>query len=424
MDIWLSAYNTTSQGLNHFISQNSPDDIQKKYLIEKFNQLIGSVKLFMSLDQSIGFTDNHIIDSGLLRGLFRYNNDSTIRRLKHELKDTLFNAANNIIYVYDNRVSKDDPESLIKGRFELTTKGFLHSAAFGNEANWNGIETYSDLTNKIPEYKAIFDFLIELLERMPKENIVPNPQKRDTYGLMVDYHYDLEKSDFQEEPGFTIYSYLKEVKKPSERTRTNFYNYLENHLDSVTSDAVKVLFADQLYNRIAIQALKNKYSFEEWNNFGGTQEMFNKVYKPKLQEQPKDKLQISIQRLYQKGKMFNFLASQNPETISRIRNKVRSSFIADETEGSKRNLAKDIMWELYNSAHGDDVNKAYTDASLDAISIVSDNLSPIKSFSFVVPVLKWLNDQGKTFKFFCLTTFNSQYKDLIDVFEHALSKDS
>ena len=110
MDIWLSAFNTTTQGLNQFISRSTPDDLQKRYLTGKFYQLIGSVKLFVSLDQSIGFTDNHIIDSGLIRGLFRYSNNSAIRRLKDELKDTLFNAADKIIYVYDNRVSKDDPE--------------------------------------------------------------------------------------------------------------------------------------------------------------------------------------------------------------------------------------------------------------------------------------------------------------------------
>ena len=317
------------------------------------------------------------------------------------------------------------PKSLIRERLELTTKSrFLHSAAFGNEANWSGIETFNDLIDKIPEYKYIFSFLIELLEKLPKENIVPNPQKPDTYGLMLDYHYDLEKSDFQDEPGFTIYSYLKEITEPTKRTRTNFYNYLESHLDSNIADAVKILFADQLYNRIAIQALKNKYSFEEWNNFGGTQETFNKVYKPKRKEQPQDKLQISIQRLYEKGKMFNFLAYQNLETILRIRGKVRSSLLMDETKENKRKVARNIMWDLYNSGHGDDVNKAYTNASLDAVSIVSENLSPIKSFSFVVPVLKWLNEHGKTFKFFCLTTFNSEYRDLIDLFEQALSKDS
>ncbi|MCL5612000.1 MAG: hypothetical protein M1485_05530 [Chloroflexi bacterium] len=93
MDIWLSAHNTTTQGLKDFLSQSAPDDRQKQFLVEKFNQLIGSVKLFMSLDQSVGFTDNHIVDSGLIRGLFRYSNDTTIRRLRDELKDTLFKAA-------------------------------------------------------------------------------------------------------------------------------------------------------------------------------------------------------------------------------------------------------------------------------------------------------------------------------------------
>ncbi len=426
MDIWLSAYNTTTQGLNQFISQSTPDDRQKQFLTEKFNQLIGSVKLFMSLDQSIGFTDNHIVDSGLIRALFRYSNDTAIRRLKNELKDTLFNAADKIIYVYDNRVSKDDPESLIKGRFELTTKNFIHSAAFGNEANWNGVETYNDLVNNIPEYKHIFGFLIELLERIPKENIIANPQKPDTYGLMIEDNFDIEKNYFQDSPRLAIRTYLKEFADPAKRTRSNLYKHLETNLDSGSADAVKILFADQLYNRIAIEALKPKnYAFEEWNIFYGTREIFDKVYKPKKDEEPRDKLSISIERLYQKGKMFNFLASQNIQTISKIQSKVRSSLMDDtKAKENKRKFAKNIMWDLYNSERGDELNKAYTHASLDAISIVSDNLSLIKNFGFVVPSLKWLSEHGSTFKFFCLTTFNSDYRNLIDVFEHALSKDS
>jgi hypothetical protein len=113
------------------------------------------------------------------------------------------------------------------------------------------------------------------------------------------------------------------------------------------------------------------------------------------------------------------------DTIEKIQSRVKSNFM-DETKAkeNKRKFAKSIMWDLYNSQRGDELNKEYTNASLDAVSIVSDNLSPIKSFSFVVPSLKWLNEHGDAFKFFCLTTFNSEYRDLIDVFEHALSKDS
>ncbi len=424
-NIWMSLWNTTTQGLNQLISQSAPDEIQKRYLKSKFNKLVGSLKIFLSLDQTIGFIDNNLIDSGLIRGLYKYKGDPEIRLLKDELKDTLLNAADNIFYFYDGRIEKDDPESLIKERFEKTVGKykFIHSAAFGNESNWQGIDSYHEFIKAIPEYKDIFGFLIDLLEKMPKENIIRNPQKQDTYGLMLDYYYGREKNNFQDQIGFYISNYLLDYKKPEDRTRSNLYDYADKSFHPETANAVKRLFADKLYNQIVPWVTQSEYQFKPWDDFWGTKELYDKVYKAKTEDESSDNLRISIERLFQNGKAFNFIASQKPDTISDIRKSVRSYFVSDTK--NQGNLARNLIRKMYVSKRGDELNKSYTDIGLDTVSLVSTGLSQTMYISLVVPILKKVNDYRPEIEFMFLTLpwQDTEYNELIDIFEKALSKD-
>jgi len=432
MDIWMSAFNTTTQALTSLVSQKIPDENQKNYFKEKFNKLIGSIKLFVALDQSMGFTDNNLLDSGLIRGLYRYSNDPDIRRMKDEFQETLSYAADRIIYFYDNRVSNDKPVSLVKDRVNITTKvkegekkRFIHSAAFANENNWEGIENYDALITAFPEYKSIFHFFIQLLEKMPLENKIANPQKKYSFGRMLTSTYDSEKEYLHERIKYKIYDYLNSKNKHEDMDRSDFYRFMGDGLDPESNLALHRLFTDRIYNQI-VPWEESRFLFAEWDGIQSSPEDVSRIYKetPKSDANTKKQNFISVEQLYSKGKMFNFIASQNLEIVKSIHSTVRSNLLNENPKNAGK-IAHDALWRMYQSNQGEQINSPFVEAGIDTISEIADSVMPIKGFRFVTPILKKAYEarQRLVFEFMVLSPLiGKDYKEMIKLFEQILTK--
>lgn len=419
MDIWMNVFNTTTQSLTGLLSQSLPDENTKLYLKGKFNELIGSVKLFSALDQGMGFIDNNFIDSGLLRGLFRYGNDPEVRILRDETRKTLFDSAEKIIYVHDNRIEGKSPESLIKERFNLTRKAkMIPSASFGDEKRWEEITSYDDAISKIPEVKHMFRFLIELLERIPKENIVKSPQNAKSFGNMLEFIYKDESAFLNQEVSYKINRYLDEQSDPAKRDRSDFYKYAEKNFTHEEQAILHNLFTDRIYNQIVPWESRSMYRFEDWGGFTALdQGKISLIYNL---DKLGDETETAMETLFRKGKMFNFLARQNPTTIKSIRAKVRQWELTDPDDRPE-NFGKEILWDLYNSNDGDSLNKAYTNSGLNLIENIAQTFDKSKMLGVVVPKLHKINEIVKPIKFFYLTKRNEEFKATIELINNALS---
>ncbi len=427
MDIWMSIFNTTTQGLRDFPSRSNPDSLQKDYLKEKFNKLIGSIKLFKALDQSFGFTDNHLIDSGLIRALFRYSNDSEIRRMKDELKDIFFASADKIIYVFDNRVTNDAPATLVRDRFNKTVgeahRSFIHSAAFSNENEWKHIDKYEDLIKSYPEYKHVFTFLIELLEQIPSENKIDNPIKEDSFHHRLEDMYQSKKGEFQDNVRFRIGEYFQEFKnKKTESHRSSFYDFMKPHLQEDAAIVLHRFFTDHTYNLLAPWELGGRYSFEEWDAFSILPEGIPKVYKtpPSVDDNLLDKLYISIEQLSQKGENFLSLASQNIEIIEQIQADVRKELLKDKPNTKK--LAFNTLLKLYSAENPEEASDQIVDLVLESVPPIVSVMAKLKGWGLITPFLKEAHQKKRLVEFMYLSAFNTEYKNVTGLFDEILSQ--
>ena len=419
MNVWMSIFNTTTQNLENHNRKNSVPANTKIYLKQKFNQLIGSVKLFIALDSSIAFTDNHLIDSGLIRGLFEYGEDSEIRRMRDELKDTFFIAAErNLLLFKDNRIKKEGPEAIVRERFDLSRKyNMIHSAAFGNEGNWEHIDNYDEITKELPGVKNAFQFLIELFDRIPKTNIIDNPQKEDSFGRSFEHLYEIEKGNFPRNISYLIEGFLKKYSVDLMRTRTKFYDYLkENNLGQTDQELLNRLFTDKIYNNI-VPLEAQSYNFADWGNYY----IFPKddISRVINVDNTINKSFPKIDALFKKGEMFNFLASRKLSDINLIQDDIRSWMLSDSSKKVRRK-AKSVLWDLYQTEDGKIHNKDLTKSGLTIIQNLVESYSEA-TMGLVIPILKSAVNAFDWVQFLYLTKIDPEYKSTITIIDKVLS---
>ncbi len=422
MDVWMSIYNTTSQKLKEFNSDRNISLQHKSFLFGKYKELVGSVKLFLSLDQSMAFSDNHIIDSGLLRGLFRHSNDSKVRRLRDELKDTFFNAADNgkLFYVYDSRISGGTKEAVVKDRFNLTVNDggrFLHSAAYGDENNWSSISSYDEIKKTLPEYNEIFSFLIDLLERIPKRNMVESKQKRTSFGEMLQERFEtLDKPLMQDNVVKIIGDFLLE-NPIDKRNRSAFYDFTKEKFLRKEDGILHRVFTDKIYNSVDRKELQTDFSFEDWDRYDKfSKDELGLIYKA-------GKLPTStgrdVEALFNKGKMFNFLASADLDTINEVRQSVKSFLLMGRS--NDKQVGKKVLWQIYTAHRGKQLE---TNLQMDlgtGLEIVKF-LAELNKIALQIPLIDVIIDNAQRLFFMSLTSNFGENKAIISTINKALSE--
>jgi hypothetical protein len=188
---------------------NERDFLNNDYpIIERWEYFIATLKLLFALDQNVCIKDNSLIDSGMFRCIYKYRKNQKYKRLYNDFWDLMKIGKDNIIYIYDGRIVKNgkDGRMLIEERFNNTcNSSFIHSAAFKDENNWDGISNAKSLCNTFHEYEEMFKELGNFLDTIDSNCLTDNPQNRSKY----DFEEALRDRFLENEK-----DYREELKKP------------------------------------------------------------------------------------------------------------------------------------------------------------------------------------------------------------------
>jgi len=443
MSVWLGNLNTTSQSLNNFYSSDSIDKIIP-YIKQHFYSVISSIKLFYTLDLRMGIVDNYLIDSGLLRLLFRYRADDRIGRMLEEFTITIGKIAENskLIYFYDNRINKNLYTNIIQKRFDITVKSkekgskFTHSAAFRDEKNWEGIKNYNSLLNEIEEYKLINDFLQELISKIPKKYVEKNPQLPDSFGRILTKYYNTRKKIHIFSNDFTniMESYFMKFKGNfSKMNRSNFDIHLSEKYkgkDPKDITIIKRLFSDKVYNLIIPEEATNKknyYNFETWYDFNIPNiENINNIYQMPIGK-PKNLVfsdfPLSAKGLYMKNEIFRFIGTINIDRIEKMRKDIHESHLGEHFDKEKGKILKSVLWAFYLRKYKK-FDNSFPKFNLNILKPLVEFIGKIYAGDqFEVLIPKILNYSGifHTFRFYSFIKFNKEWKELRKIIDYALS---
>ena len=416
VDKWMGQFNTTTQSLNKWLSNNF-DMRLKNYIKNLFVILIGNLKLQIALDQRVILQDNHLIDSGLIRALFKYTHDPELNRMLRELKDLMFSFSDHFIYVHDNRVQGEKPEALVMERFNLTANPtYIHSASFGDE-NWTSIRCASELVKSFNEYKHIFRFIADFVDRMPNENVIANPQRDGIYLELLKTEYDNNKQKYHDYLSTQIRICLEKFSSDNKSlSRSELYLHFNDTLSANQATVAKRLIADSVHSYMVPASMEsNNYSVDitELATIFSPSDL-DKVYKKeyiltnKKNSNPLTDL-TSADCLGNKQEAYLLIASLTVDEIRSFRSNIRSKKIYRRDEGE---LTKKFLFDLFRvriKRRSNDIDKFKT-------ILASINVLPQEHISMVVPV-----QLIEKLSFLYTTHFNKGWRDLATKVDLAMS---
>lgn len=382
VDKWMGQFNTTTQSLNKYLC-NEYDRNFENYIRNLFTILVGNIKLQIALDQRVILQDNHLVDSGLIRALFKYGNYPEIGRMLRELKELMLTFGDHFLYVHDNRISNDNPDSLVLERFNLTANSnYVHSASFGDE-RWSDISDEKSLKNELPEYKHIFLFLIDFVERIPSENIISNPQQDGIFIELLKTDYENNKNNYIDYVSTQLRICIDRFSNDRvSLNRSGLYSHFDNTLGRERSAVAKRLIADQVYSDMVpkgLESLNFRVDTTELATIFTDQDLKG-VYKEEVLMGEKNSIDLtSNDCLSNKYEIYLLVSSLTAEELKSLRNTVRSLTIYQK---DKDKIINKVLSEMYS------VYKARKSSSLNAFRDISASIKvlPEGYVSTIIPV--------------------------------------